>query len=106
MATHRTPAILLVVFISSLAHPARNWARAEQTPAEKAAAIKRDHAALEESFYKELVAARRDNQKVQDANAQYREAAAKNASALKSLINEHPADPGAGPDRRGAAYRG
>jgi peroxiredoxin len=95
MATRRPHTLLLALCISLLAHPANTWAQAEKTPVEKAAAIKRDHAALEESFYKELVAARRDNQKVREANAQYREAAAKNRSALQALIQEHPTDPAA-----------
>ena len=61
MATLCPHTLLLALCFSLLAHPAHSWAQPEQTPAERAAAIKRDHAALEESFYKELVAARRDS---------------------------------------------
>lgn len=95
MATLRPHMLFLALCISSLANPARTWAQPAPTPTQRAAAIKRDHAALEESFYKELVAARRDNQKVQDANAKYRDAAAKNRTALQALIKEHPTDPAA-----------
>jgi peroxiredoxin len=95
MATLRPYALFLALCLSSLAHPARSWAQEQQTPAEVAAAIKRDHAALEKSFYQELVAARRDRQKVSDANATYREVVKKHASVLQVLIKDHPADPAA-----------
>lgn len=95
MATLRLHAVVVGLFILLLAHPVRSWAQEQQTPAERAAAIKRDHAALEKSFYRELVAARRDREKVSDANAKHREVVKKHATALQTLINDHPADPAA-----------
>lgn len=94
MTTIRFHALLLAL-VPLLAHSAICWAQVEQRPAERAATIKREHAALEKSFYEELVAARRDDKRVQEANERYREAAAKNATALKDLIKEHSADPAA-----------
>jgi peroxiredoxin len=85
----------LALVVASLAGPGFCWAQTVPSPAERAAGIKRDQAALEKSFYAELVAAKKDKKKVQEANAQYREAAAKNASALQALIKDHPADPAA-----------
>jgi peroxiredoxin len=95
MATRQLHTVLVGLFIALLAHPVRGLAQEEHTPAERAAAIKRDHAALEKSFYQELVTVRRDREKVIDANAKYNEVAKKHATVLQTLIKDHPTDPAA-----------
>src|SRR5688500_4387760 len=71
------------------------WAQDDKPLAEQVAAVKQAHAELEKWFYAELRAAKRDNQKVSDANKKHREGVRKHAAALQPLIEEIPTDPAA-----------
>ena len=83
-----------LAFVTSLALALPTWCPAEDGKplADQVAAVKQSHAELEEWFYAELRAAKRDNQKVSDANKKYRAGKLKHVAALQPLIDENPTD--------------
>src|SRR4051794_7324836 len=65
------------------------------SPADQVARMRSDFAALETQFHEELKVAKRDSQKIDEANRVYQEKWQKAAEDLKALIKDHPDDPAA-----------
>jgi peroxiredoxin len=85
--------LLLLAATSLVLHsPTRSLAQKEKSLADRVAAIKQEHVELEKWFHDTLVANRKDQKKVQDANDEYFKKMRSQAAALQSLIKEHPAD--------------
>lgn len=68
---------------------------AEPPLSERIAKIDADFAALEKTFYAELVQAKHDDAKVSEANRVYQAKWMKAAEELKALVKAHPDDPAA-----------
>src|SRR5262245_16323382 len=68
---------------------------AEPSVSEQVARMASDFAALEKSFHDELVAAKRDDAKVSEANRVYQEKWRKAADEVQALVKRHPEDPAA-----------
>jgi thiol-disulfide isomerase/thioredoxin len=68
---------------------------AEPSVSDQIARMGSEFAALEKSFHEELVAAKRDQKKILDANRVYQEKWQKSEEELKALIKRHPDDPAA-----------
>jgi peroxiredoxin len=88
---------LLLLFATALAllQPAQCFAQKEKPLADQVAAIKQEHAELERWFHDTLVADRKDQKRILDANEKYSEKLRLQAAALQSLIKEHATDPAA-----------
>lgn len=90
--------LLLLITALGLQYPTPCSAQEEQKEkslADRVAAIKQEHVELEKWFDDALVAARKDQKKVEDANKKHFEKLRLQAAALEPLIKEHPAEPAA-----------
>src|ERR1051325_3616713 len=96
MCRLKTYAFLSLLFASALAllQSPRCFAQKEKSLSDQIAAIKQEHAELEKWFHDTLVADRKDEKKIRDANTKYFEKLSVQAKALQSLIKGHPADKG------------
>jgi peroxiredoxin len=94
MAQFKTRGFLLLLFIPAMASQELTQcaAQGEKSLADRVAAIKQEHVELEKWFHDTLVADRKDQKKIQDANEKYFEKLRLQAAALQTLIKEHPAD--------------
>lgn len=68
---------------------------ADPLVSDQIARMANDFAALEESFHEELVAAKRDQEKIIEANRVHQEQWQKAAEEVKALVKRHPDDPAA-----------
>ncbi len=68
---------------------------AEPPVSEQVARMASDFAAMEKSFHEELVAAKRDDAKVTEANRVYREKWQAAAEEVQKVVKRHPEDPAA-----------
>jgi len=87
--------LLLLITSLGLQYPTPCSAQKEQKEkslAEQVAAIKQEHAELEKWFHDTLVANRKDQKKISDANEKYFAKQREQAAALQTLIKKHPTE--------------